>query len=234
MQPDEQPQATPTAPQMPVTPVVAAPAPVASPPQQPVPVPTLPAQPMQAAVSPQMQVDSPQEIEANTPVEYDDDVSDQPSELPTLDPITWQSKEYTQHEKSPLWYIVLGVVVIALMGIAIWLGAWSFAVLVPVMVVALMVYTHRPPQVINYTVSEQGLFINDTLHPMGEFKAFAVGQELEHHTLVLVPVKRFRPAIKVFFPQEVGEQLVDMIGAYLPSQDFRVDMFDKIIQKLHI
>ena len=120
------------------------------------------------------------------------------------------------------------------MGFAIWLGAWTFAVLVPVMAVALMVYTHRPARRINYAVSAKGLHINDQLHPMGEFKSFGVVQDHDMNALMLIPVKRFRPGLTVYFPAEVGEELVDTLGSYLPMQDLHLDAFDKIIRKLRI
>jgi hypothetical protein len=162
--------------------------------------------------------------------------SDAPTDLPAIQPVNWQAPEYVQHDKSPLWYIFFAVIVCVFVGAAIFLQAWTFVVLIPVMAVALMVYTHRPPHVINYALSEKGLYINDMLHPMGEFKAFSVAQSAnpQQNQLVLIPVKRFRPSLTVFFPSEVGEELVDIIGAYLPDQPYKLDAFDKIIQKLHI
>lgn len=127
-------------------------------------------------------------------------------------------------------------VVCAAIGTALYLQAWTFAVLIPVMAVALMVYTHRPPHVISYALSSKGIYVNDTLHPMGEFKSFSVAQSADpaQNQLVLIPVKRFRPSLTVYFPAEVGEALVDTVGAFLPDRPYKADAFDKIIQKLHI
>jgi len=158
-----------------------------------------------------------------------------PTPLPSVEPIQWQATEYTQRDKSPLWYVAFAAVVIVLMAAAILLlQTWSFALLIPVMAAALMVYTHRPPRVLTYALSEKGLHINDQLHPMGEFKSFGVIQEAQTNSLVLVPVKRFRPALTVYFPAEAGELIVDLLGAYLPMQEAKLDAFDKIIRKLHI
>lgn len=162
--------------------------------------------------------------------------SDTPTELPAIQPVNWQAQEYVQHDKSPLWYLLFLIVVCVLVGVAVLLKAWTFVVLVPVMAVALMVYTHRPPRVVSYVLSEKGLYINDMLHPMGEFKAFSVARSAnpQQNQLVLLPVKRFRPSLTLYFPAEVGEKLVDIVGAYLPDQPYKVDAFDKIIQKLRI
>ncbi len=160
---------------------------------------------------------------------------DQPSQLPSIEPVQWQAVEYVQYAKQPLWYVGFAVVVIVLMVLAVWLmQAWTFAILILVMAAALMVYSHRPPRDLSYVLSEKGLYINEQLHPMGEFKSFGVVQDSELHSLMLIPVKRFRPGLSVYFPTEVGERVVDLLGAYLPMQDLKLDPFDKIVQKLRL
>jgi len=159
---------------------------------------------------------------------------DQPTELPQIEPVQWQAAEYLQHGKQPIWYIGFIVIVIALIAVAVFMKSITFAILIPVMAVALMVYSHRPPRELTYVVSEKGLYINNQLHPMGEFKAFGVMQEGEQHSLSLIPVKRFRPSLVVYFPAEVGERMVDILGAYIPMQEVHPDAFDRIVRKLHI
>lgn len=159
----------------------------------------------------------------------------QPSQLPPIEPVRWQALEYVQQMKQPLWYVGFAVAVIVLMVLAVWLmQAWTFAILILVMAAALMVYSHRPPRELTYVLSEKGLHINDQLHPMGEFKSFGVVQDGQTHSLTLIPVKRFRPGLSVYFPTEVGERVVDLLGAYLPMQDIKLDAFDKIVQKLRL
>ena len=157
-----------------------------------------------------------------------------PTELPQIAPVVWQDIEYIQHDKTPLWYVGFFIAVIILIIGAVLLQAWTFIPLIIVMAVALVIYTHRPPRLLSYSWSAKGLTINDQLHPTGEFKSFGVLQDGTHNALDFIPVKRFRPGLTVYFPAEVGEQLVDAVGAYLPMQDLRLDAFDKIIRKLRI
>jgi hypothetical protein len=51
------------------------------------------------------------------------------SELPEVMPVSWQSHEYTQYDKSPIWYVILLIVTSVLIGLSILFNAWSFAVL---------------------------------------------------------------------------------------------------------
>lgn len=188
-------------------------------------------------VEPQAQTtEEPQPEFGAVQPEYEDtsEVAEQQARLPEVEPVQWQAAEYVQNDKNPLWYVGFAVVVILLMAAAIMLGAWSFAVLIPVMAVALVVYAHRPPAEMNYALSEKGLYINDRLHPLSEFKGFGVIQEPGLNSLVLIPIKRLKPSVTAYFPTEVGEQAVDLLGGYLPMQDIHHDMFDVIVRKLHI
>ena len=145
--------------------------------------------------------------------------------------VSWQAPEYVARYKSPLWYVAFVAVVIVLIMVAVFvIKSWSFAVLLPVMAVALFAFSARPPRMINYSLSEKGLYINDTLHGMSEFKAFGVLHELDHYSLELIPVRRFRPKLSVGFDQASGEDIVDIMGTRLPMEDVKLDAFDKIVR----
>jgi hypothetical protein len=51
---------------------------------------------------------------------------------------------------------------------------------------------------------------------------------------MLLPTKRFKPGVSVYFPEEAGEAIVDMLGARLPMQEFHLDIIDKLVRKLRI
>lgn len=151
------------------------------------------------------------------------------------EPVHWQAYEYIPQDKNPLWFTIFGVVVVGLIIIAIFLlKSVTFAVLIPVMAVALVVYSKRPPRLLNYTISSQGLHVNDRLYPFIDFKGFGVIHDGSEYSILLIPRKRFKPGTSVYFPEEAGEAIVDMLGARLPMQELHVDMVDKLVHKLRI
>lgn len=165
------------------------------------------------------------------PLEDDIEATDSTQEQP----VRWQATEYIQREKNGLWFVAFIATTLGLMAMAIFLiQSWTFAILIPVMATALLTYTHRPPRLISYTLSRKGLHVNDHLYSFAEFKAFGVIREAGEYSIMLVPIKRFRPGVSVYFPEEVGEALVDMLGARLPMRDLHLDIVDKIIRKLRI
>lgn len=168
-----------------------------------------------------------------TPV---DDTTSRAQHRPVNDePVRWQATEYIQRDKNPLWFVLFGIVIIGLMALAIFLiQSITFAILVPVMAAALLVYSHRPPRVLDYTLSRQGLHINDRLYPFNEFKGFGVIQDDDEYSVLLIPTKRFKPGVSVYFPEEAGEAIVDTLGARLPMEELHLDLIDKVIRKLRL
>ena len=149
--------------------------------------------------------------------------------------LRWQATEYIHHERTVLWYVILGVVVVAFIALALLVfHSITFAILIPVMLVALVVYIRRPPSLLNYILSRKGLHINDHLYLYDQFKAFGVVSHEELHSVVLLPRKRFQVSQTVYFPEEVGEQLVDMLAARLPMQEVQLDTIDRLLKKLRI
>jgi hypothetical protein len=97
-----------------------------------------------------------------------------------------------------------------------------------------VVYSRRPPRVMDYALSDKGLFVNDTLHGFAEFKGFGVIHDGNEYSVMLIPVRRFQPGISVYFPEESGEAIVDILGTRLPMQPLKLDAFDKIVRALRL
>lgn len=151
-------------------------------------------------------------------------------------PVRWSAREYIHSEKNGLWFIVFALVIIVLIAIdLLWIKSYTFSVLVVVMSIAMIVYLRRPPQIINYALSgNQGLYIGDRLYHFNEFKAFGLIRDGEHNSIMLIPIKRFDPGVSVYFPEEVGEEIVDILGARLPMEKLKLDIIDLIIRKLRL
>lgn len=156
-------------------------------------------------------------------------------EMTEMEPVRWQAHEYIHHEKGVGWFFAFSIVVVLMMVVAIFvIRSLSFAILIPVMAAALVVYSHRPPRLIDYTLSGQGLHVNDRLYAFAEFRAFGIVHDDGDYSVMLLPTKRFRPGVAVYFPKEAGEAIVDMLGARLPLQEFNLDLIDRVIRKLRI
>lgn len=154
--------------------------------------------------------------------------------LPQPVTLEWHASEYVEHAKSTTWFITLGLITVALLAVAIWLlKDYSFALLVVVMAVAVAVWAKRPAHELQYRLSAQNVMVGEKSFSLHDFRGFGVLQEGGLYTVTLLPVKRFRPGVNIYFPEELGEQIVDILGSRLPMEHLQPDFIDRITNRLN-
>lgn len=154
----------------------------------------------------------------------------------SAEPVHWSANETIDADKGGLWFVALIIVALALIaGDIFLLKEFTFSILVVVMAAVIILYSRRPARLIDYTLSgEQGLYIGEKLYHFSEFKAFGLIRDQGQHSILLIPVKRFATGVSVYFPEESGEKIVDILGARLPMQELKLDMIDVIVRKLRL
>lgn len=173
------------------------------------------------------------------PVSQTDNPKDSNASLaqdtPDNPPITWSAQEYIHIDKSPIWFIIFALVTLALIVLGFFFLGWTFSVLVVVMAVAIIVYIRRPPRTLTYALSPaQGLYVGERLHHFDEFRAFGLIKDGEHNSIMMIPRKRFSPGVSVYFPEDAGERIVDILGQRLPMENLKLDIVDVVVRKLRL
>ena len=149
--------------------------------------------------------------------------------------VRWQAPATIERAKDVNWYMIFGATTLVLFVLAIFIfRSWSFAALIPIMAVSLVFYIRRSPEIISYTLSRKGIHINDELRPYEEFREFTVTKEEGENSVFLVPRERFKLGVTAYFPEEVGEAVVDMLAARLPMNQNRRDPIESLLRRLRI
>lgn len=151
-------------------------------------------------------------------------------------PVTWSAQEYVHIDKGGWWYVIFALVAIGLIAVDFFLlKSWTFSILVVVMAIATVIYIRRPPRTITYALSaKHGLYVGEKLYHFQDFKAFGLIDDDGHHSIMLIPRKRFAPGVSVYFPEEAGERIVDILGQRLPMQELKLDIIDVVVRKLRL
>lgn len=154
--------------------------------------------------------------------------------LTTNQSLEWQASEYVEHEKSMKWFVILALAALVLVAVAVFLlKNYTFAVLIVVMAIAVAVWARRPANEMRYRLDAAGVWVNGKFFAVHDFRSFGVMQEGAIYAIVLLPVKRLAPGVRVYFPEELGEQIVDILGASMPMEDIQPDWIDSITRKLN-
>jgi hypothetical protein len=175
--------------------------------------------------------DEPVEV----PTDDQNDDNDNENDDESFEPVTWVAHEYIHQEKGTLWFSLFAIVVVVLIATSIFLmHSWSFAILMVVITVVVIVYSRRPPRELTYTLDNEGLTIDGKLDKFSSFKSFGVLHDGEHFSVMLIPTQRFQPSVTVYFPEEAGEDIVDVLGSRLPMKDLKLDAVDRVVRLLRL
>ena len=137
------------------------------------------------------------------------------------------------HAKDLNWFLALGAAGVVLVAFCVLvLKDLIAAVGSLVMVVAIGVVAGRSPRTLRYVVDDQGVHVGDRLFGYEQFQSFSVQPEDGVPSVVLMPRARFKPSLTVYFSKEDGEKIVDTLGNYLPMEEHKTDLVDKISTKL--
>jgi len=148
--------------------------------------------------------------------------------------INWEAREYIEHKKTVGWYVGLAVVTVALLVLAVALKYWSFVAVIIAAAAALLFYVSRPPRMLHYSLSDDGVTEGNTLQTFDKFRAFGVLNEDNHYSIVLIPKKRLGTRTIIYFPETEGEQIVDVFGEHLPMEEVHLDAIDRLVRILKI
>lgn len=147
--------------------------------------------------------------------------------------INWTASEFVEHEKSAGWY--LGVLFVAAVGIGIiyFITKDVFSVVVLAMfAIGFVVLAARKPQVLSYSLSDNGIQVGQKFYTFGQFKSFAVIDEGMIHSITLLPLKRFMPGISVYYAPDDEAAIVNFLGAHLPHEERKQDAVDRFMHRI--
>jgi len=155
---------------------------------------------------------------------------EQPAEQPASPEIafSWQASEYVHNHKGIGWYGTLAVVVAALVAGCVFLHLWLYVAVFITMGIAVVIYAHKPPRVMMYELSGEGIHIEGKLFPFSAFRSFSVTPEEEWHSIDLEPTKRFSPRVVLLFDNDDFDSIVGHLELHLPRMDRLPDMIERI------
>lgn len=147
--------------------------------------------------------------------------------------VTWTTAEYYHHERGSGWYALLFIAIIALTGVVYLLTKDYFASGTILVVGAIVgVFAARKPGQVNCELSNTGLRIGEKMYNYTQFKSFSIIRAAESGSLSLLPIKKFMPAVNVYFGPADEEKITDVLGQHLPYEERQQAGIDRLSHRL--
>jgi len=155
--------------------------------------------------------------------------------LPDTPSVQWTASEFVAHEKSPLWYLSL-IGIGAVLAIFSQLVVHDFITTVAIVLVTILFVfaaSHKP-RTLPYHIDGTGITIGDKTYSYAQFKSFGIVQEGAFSNITLVPLKRFGQPLSIYYPPEEEDKIVEVLSAYMPVSQVKLDFIDKLLKSIHL
>jgi len=147
--------------------------------------------------------------------------------------ISWTASEYISHEKNKTWHLYLFAVASILIVLVYLVSQDKLAVIVIILsTVAVSVYATKKPIEKNYSLDSSGLRIDNNYFDYSIFRSFSIVEEGAIDSIWLKPLKRTTPTIVIYFPLEEEEKIEKILSAYLPFEDRKLDLIDRVTKRI--
>lgn len=147
--------------------------------------------------------------------------------------ITWTASEFIAHQKTPLWYLSLGVAA-AVLAVIVWLLTKDVVSPAVIIIGALLlaIYGARQPRQIQYRLDQKGIHVGSRQYAYQEFRSFSIIPEGAFNSIVLTPLKRFSLLLTIYYAPEDEQKIVALLSERLPMEPRRKDAIDRLMWRI--
>lgn len=144
--------------------------------------------------------------------------------------LAWEALEYEHTPRSSDWFWGLGIVAVGGLVLAIIFGNLLFGLVIVVGAVALGVHAVRKPHLVECSLTDKGIVINETIFPYKTLESFSIQDHVVPNQLILTSQKVFMPHITILLSDVATEDVRDVLDNFLPEEEVEVSFSDRILE----
>lgn len=147
--------------------------------------------------------------------------------------IEWTASEFIAHHKTSSWYAGLAFAAVIVAGFIYILTKDEITAVVILVAAAVMGFVAgRKPRTLQYRIDTSGVHIGNKLYAYHDYKAFSIIDEGAINSIKLMPLKRFLPAVSMYYAPQDESKIVEALSDFLPYEDKDDDPFDRMVRKI--
>jgi len=143
--------------------------------------------------------------------------------------LTWKTTEHPHVERGSDWYWALGVSAVSLALISILFGNLLFAILIVLAAFVLGMQALKKHPVVEISLQEKGLLVDDTLYPYEEMFCFWVKEG--DNPMLMIDTPRFMTPDLVIALEDIDPESVRaFLSERVPETEMRESFFYRIME----
>lgn len=146
--------------------------------------------------------------------------------------LRFHAPEYLYHEKSALWYVAAGLVLLLLVLYGLKTEAWSFSVALLVFAGTYVLFQEKRPAILPVEISNFAVTIGPHTFPFGQLKSFWIVHKPPHVSrLYLQPLSRFTPHIFIQLTDAQASEVRAFLKEHLHEAAGRQEPFSDALAR---
>ena len=147
--------------------------------------------------------------------------------------ISWDAYEYEYKHKGRDWFWGVGIITTALAVSSVVLGNITFAGVIVASAIVLTLYAIRRPRRITFTISKNGIAIENKKHSFGTLRSFWI-QENESgiHKLIIQEARLLSPYLVIPLENIDAEEVRALLLSFLPEKEHHEPFSYKLMEQL--
>ena len=149
------------------------------------------------------------------------------------DSMEWSAPEFFYFEKTEIWFVVSGLIALALFVLALWTRNILFALMIILGYFSITAYAIKKPKDITVNIGPQGIKIDNTLYLFDNLKSFWIFYEPpELKEIGLLSKKTIMPHIKIPIGEQDPAEIKKVLIKYLPEKKQDESLIDNLPRQL--
>ena len=94
------------------------------------------------------------------------------------------------------------------------------------------IYAGRQPRELQYRLDETGLTIGAKYYAYDNYRSFSVVAEGAFSSIMFMPLRRFAPAVSIYYAPQDEAAIIELLAVRLPSEDRGNDPIDRLMSRI--
>lgn len=160
------------------------------------------------------------------------EVNTAPQDQPVTS-LSWEAPEYVYTKKSSDWYWAVGILSVGLFAVALIFHNFLFGIFMLLGGFTIALYGARPPQIVTFTLSIEGIHIKNRVYPYESLKSFWIFyRPPEIKELSIESQKMIMPQIKIPMGDANPAEVRAYLQQFMPEHQQEESLIDTAMRFL--
>lgn len=143
----------------------------------------------------------------------------------------WKAPEYQLYERNWIYYSILGVLLLAITGYAIFTKDWFIIAIFFILAGFTLWYQRKTPVEKTYRVTQLGIYENDRFYQYSEIYSYWFILQNGYKALNIIFARKYLPQMTILLEKTDPVKVRDVLSKYIPEEGTRTEtLLDRLVR----